>query len=154
MKIRIIIIVLLLSLGGANALAADGKTVYQTHCVACHQSDGNGTIGLAPPLAGVLGKRVASPVGRRYVSGVLISGLAGKFESKGIVYNGVMPAWQALSDDELAAVANYVLTAFNEADLAGSHQPYAPNEFAELRAKKPQAKDLKAWRSESEPAGQ
>jgi len=31
---------------------AAGKTVYETYCVACHQSDGKGMNGAFPPLAG------------------------------------------------------------------------------------------------------
>lgn len=132
------------------AQAQDGKAIYDANCAACHQPDGAGAVGLAPPLAGTLGKRVGSPVGRKYVPGIVIAGLAGKMESKGVVYNGVMPNWQQFSDDELAGVINYVLTTFNAAELAAGHAPYEAAEVAALRAKKPTGKELRSWRSESE----
>ena len=132
------------------AQAQDGKAIYDANCAACHQPDGAGAVGLAPPLAGTLGQRVASPVSRKYVPGVLIAGMAGKIESKGVVYNGMMPNWQQFSDAELAAVLNHVLTTFNAAELAAGHTPYDAAEFAALRAKKPTAKELRTWRSESE----
>jgi mono/diheme cytochrome c family protein len=132
------------------AQAQDGKAIYDANCAACHQPDGAGAVGLAPPLAGTLGKRVGSPVGRKYVPGVVITGMAGKIESKGVVYNGIMPSWQHFSDAELAGVVNYVLTTFNAAELAADHVPYEADEFAAFRAKKPTAKELRSWRSESE----
>jgi mono/diheme cytochrome c family protein len=132
--------------------AADGKTVYETNCQSCHQADGAGAVGLAPPLAGTLGGRLASDAGRRYVSGVILGGLAGKLESKGVVYNGIMPSWQALPDAELAAVANYVVSTFNAVETPAGHREFAADEFAAKRAAKPTAKELRALRSESEPA--
>ncbi|HEX5393688.1 MAG TPA: cytochrome c [Rhodocyclaceae bacterium] len=132
------------------AHAADGKAVFESHCAACHQPDGAGAVGLAPPLAGTLGQRVAVPAGRAYIPGVLVSGLAGKIESKGNTYNGIMPNWVALSDDELASVANYVLEAFNKDLLAADHRAYTADDMAEARAHKPTGKELKALRVESE----
>lgn len=132
------------------AWAADGKALYDAHCAACHQPDGAGAVGLAPPLAGTLGKRLASPAGRQYLPGVLIAGLAGKLESKGVVYNGIMPNWQQLSDDELAAVLNHVLTAFNAAELPAGQALFDAAAFAEPRGRKPSGKDLRAWRAASE----
>lgn len=143
---------LLGSLLAATALAhaADGKAVYEANCQSCHQADGAGAVGLAPPLAGTLGGRLASEAGRRYVGGVIFSGLAGKLESKGVVYNGIMPSWQALPDAELAAVTNYVLSAFNSAELPPAHREFAAEEFAAKRSAKPTAKELRTLRSESE----
>ena len=147
---RHLVFALAWALPAAIASAQDGKAVYDTNCAACHQPDGAGAVGLAPPLAGTLGKRLGSPVGRKYVPGVLIAGMAGKIESKGVIYNGVMPNWQQFSDAELAAVINHVLTTFNAAELAAGHTPFEAAEFAALRAKKPTAKELRTWRSESE----
>ncbi|HJV92617.1 MAG TPA: cytochrome c, partial [Azonexus sp.] len=96
-------------LGAMLAQAQDGKAIYDANCAACHQPDGAGAVGLAPPLLGTLGKRLATPAGRQYVAGVVMSGLAGKLESQGVVYNGIMPSWQQFSDTELAAVINHVL---------------------------------------------
>lgn len=142
---------LFLAFTAGVALAEDGKAIYDAHCAACHQPDGGGALGLAPPLQGTLGKRLATPAGRQYVPGVVLSGLAGKLVSKGVTYTGVMPSWQQLSDAELAAVVNHVLTTFNTAELPPGHQPLSAETFTQLREKKPTAKDLRAWRAESEP---
>jgi len=144
------ILALSLALVAGAAVAADGKTIYDGNCAVCHQPDGAGAVGLAPPLLGTLGKRVATPAGRQYVPGVLISGMAGKLVSKGVTYTGIMPSWQQFSDEELAGVVNYVLTTYNAAELQPGHQPFVAAEFAQMREKKPAGKDLKAWRAESE----
>jgi len=141
---------LILALAAGVAGAQDGKAVYDANCAACHQPDGAGALGLAPPLAGTLGKRMAVPEGRQYLAGIVIAGLAGKLESKGVVYEGIMPAWQQLSDAELAAVLNHVLTTFNGADLPAGHQPIEADALAAFRAKKPTAKELRAWRAASQ----
>jgi mono/diheme cytochrome c family protein len=141
---------LLLAAAGGSAVAEDGKALYDTHCAGCHQPDGAGAVGLAPPLAGTLGQRLAVPAGRQYLTGIVISGLAGKMESKGVVYEGLMPSWQQLSDGELAAVLNYVLSSFNAAELPAGFTPIDAGELAAPRAKKPTAKELRAWRAASQ----
>ncbi|NTV69477.1 MAG: cytochrome c [Azonexaceae bacterium] len=130
--------------------ADDGKAVYDAHCAACHQPDGAGALGLAPPLAGTLGKRLAVPEGRKYLPGIVISGLAGKMESKGVTYEGIMPSWQQLSDAELASVLNHVLTNFNAAELPADFKHIEADELAATRAKKPTAKELRGWRAASQ----
>ena len=149
MSLRFSLALILAAVCG-SASALDGKAIFDANCAACHQPDGAGAVGLAPPLAGTLGKRVASPVGRKYVAGVVIAGLAGKIESKGVVYNGIMPNWQQFSDAELAGVINHVLTTFNGPELAADHKPYEAEELAAARANKPTGKELRTWRSESE----
>lgn len=141
---------LMLALAAGVAGAQDGKAVYDANCAACHQPDGAGALGLAPPLAGTIGQRVAVPAGRQYVAGIVISGLAGKLESRGVVYEGIMPSWPQLSDAELAAALNYVLSAFNADDLPAGHQPIVAEELAVPRAKKPTARELRAWRAASQ----
>jgi mono/diheme cytochrome c family protein len=120
----------LLTLAASGPLqAADGAGLYAANCVACHQPDGNGSEGLAPPLAGVLAKRAQSPNGREYLAQVLVSGMVGKITSRGVKYDGAMPA-ATLSDEELAAVMGYVLTTFNMVS-----QPMPTELFAAARAR-------------------
>jgi len=106
----------LITLAASGPLQADGAALYATHCVACHQPDGNGAEGLAPPLAGVLAKRAQSDSGREYLAQVLVSGMVGNITSRGVKYNGNMPP-AALSDEELSAVMGYVLARFNDSPL-------------------------------------
>ena len=147
---RHLVFALACALPAAIASAQDGKAVYDSHCAACHQPDGAGALGLAPPLAGTLGKRMAVAEGRKYLPGIVISGLAGKMESKGVIYEGLMPSWQQLSDGELAAVLNHVLNTFNAAELPAGFKPIEADELAAVRAKKPTAKELRGWRAASQ----
>lgn len=103
----------------APAVAADGKAVFETVCAACHQEGGVGAPGLAPPLVDpALWSRLGDEAGT-YVTGVLVAGLSGRIEAGGQTYVGVaMPSQEALSDEELVAVATYVLHDLNHLDVA------------------------------------
>jgi len=39
---------------------------------------------------------------------ILLHGIQGAIEVNEVVYNGQMPAWKSLTDDEIAALATYV----------------------------------------------
>ena len=85
-----------------------GAKVYRNQCAQCHQADGNGVIGVYPPL-------VASTwvTGHpQVVSRILINGLNGPIVVKGSNYNGNMPAFGssglALSDKDIAGVITYI----------------------------------------------
>jgi mono/diheme cytochrome c family protein len=109
--------------------AADGAKLYEANCAVCHQPDGNGSEGLAPPLTGVLAKRAQSASGREYLAQVLVSGMVGTITSRGVKYNGNMPA-ATLSDAELVAVMGHVLTTFNKVS-----QPLPAELFSAARGK-------------------
>lgn len=97
-------------LAGA-APAVDGKQLYGAKCVACHQGTGLGVAGVFPPLAGaewVLGDE-------KILTNILLHGVNGEMIVKGNKYNGAMPAWKSLSDDELAAVLTYIRTDWGNA---------------------------------------
>ncbi len=89
----------------AGAVAAvDGKQLFGAKCAACHQASGLGVAGVFPPLAAsewVLGDE-------KRLTHILLHGVVGEMQVKGNTYNGAMPAWNALSDDELAAVLTYI----------------------------------------------
>jgi mono/diheme cytochrome c family protein len=119
----------LLTLAASGPLRADGAKLYEANCAVCHQPDGNGSEGIAPPLAEVLAKRAQSAYGREYLAQVLVSGMVGTITSRGIKYNGNMPA-ATLSDQELAAVMGHVLSTFNKVS-----QPIPAELFGAARAK-------------------
>ncbi len=98
----------------AQAGAVDGANVYQ-NCSACHQASGQGIAAAFPPLAGHL-PDVAS-ADRTFPIDVVLYGLAGAITVKGQPYNGAMPAWPQLSDEEIAAVLNHELGSWGNADL-------------------------------------
>ena len=86
--------------------AVDGKQLYGAKCVACHQGSGLGVAGVFPPLAAsewVVGDE-------KILTNILLHGVNGEMIVKGNKYNGAMPAWNTLSDDELAAVLTYIRT--------------------------------------------
>jgi mono/diheme cytochrome c family protein len=108
--------------------AADGATLYATHCAACHQADGSGTLGLAPALKGPHWTALAAR--RDYLPTVLLKGMAGMIKVNGQTVVGSMPAFAALDDASLAAVATHLATLQGDASRA----PYEATEFAALRA--------------------
>lgn len=88
----------------SGASQIDGKQLYIGKCAACHQATGLGLAGVFPPLAASEWV-VESPV---TLTHILLHGIQGKMTVKGISYQGLMPAWNTLSDAEIAAVASYI----------------------------------------------
>jgi mono/diheme cytochrome c family protein len=115
--------------------AADGEAVYAANCAACHQATGQGIPGAFPPLAGGHAAELAgADGGRDYLIHALLYGVQGPIEVSGATYNGLMPAWQQLSDAQLAAVLNYVTTAWDNADvLADDVAPFTADDVAAAR---------------------
>ena len=96
-------------LGTASAHAESaGETVFKSTCMACHGDRGAGIPGLAPPLAGSLGKQLGGAQGKDYLMHLVLSGMSGTLRVDGQVYSGVMPPQGAMSDADLAAVMTYV----------------------------------------------
>jgi len=109
-----------------------GEQVYASNCVACHQANGQGLAGVFPPLSGHAADLYAAEGGREYLVNVLLYGLMGAIQVEGGAYSGVMPAWSQLTDEQIAAVLNYVLASW---DNAGEVEdlPYAAADVAALR---------------------
>ncbi|HRY99683.1 MAG TPA: c-type cytochrome, partial [Bacteroidales bacterium] len=84
-----------------------GKSLYISTCQACHQADGQGIEKAFPPL--VRSDYFASDPTK--VADVILHGLSGPITVNGKPYNSVMPK-QTLSDQQIAAVATYVLNSF------------------------------------------
>jgi len=83
---------------------ASGDQLFASLCVGCHQATGLGLPGVFPPLAGSewVKAQEATP------AKILLVGLSGSVTVKGQTYNGQMPAFKQLSDDEIAAVLSYL----------------------------------------------
>lgn len=87
---------------GDNAL---GKQFYDNVCALCHNPDGSGKPGQAPPFVGsdlVLGSA------NRMIR-IPLAGLSGPVQVKGQEWNLSMPAMgAAMTDEQLAAVLTYI----------------------------------------------
>ena len=104
---------------------SSGEAIFALRCASCHQADGAGVPGTYPPLAG--SRWVTED--RRTPIRILLRGLQGEIEVAGTVYTGAMPAFDTLSDEEIASVLSYVRASF------GNDAPaLTPEEVAEVRA--------------------
>jgi mono/diheme cytochrome c family protein len=115
-------------------LAADaGAALFAEHCAACHSPSGSGLPGFGPPLAGPAAARLKTPGGREYLAQVVVHGISGVFELAGQRQFAAMTPQAKLSDEELAAVLNYVLGQLNATALADAHAPITPTEITAAR---------------------
>jgi mono/diheme cytochrome c family protein len=114
---------------GGTAAKADGKTVWQENCAACHGDEGEGQPGNFPRLAGNpdLFKDRAFPVL------VVLHGISGPITVKGQSYDSAMPAFGHLSDAEIAAVVNFVRSAWGNDAKASQVKPVTPDLVAVQR---------------------
>ena len=105
----------------------DGASLYAKNCAACHQATGQGIPSVFPPLD-ASSYVTGDDVGR--LAAIMIYGLMGPINVNGTTYNSVMAPLGTLGDDELAAIATYVRSAWsNEAG------PVEASVFAETRTK-------------------
>jgi mono/diheme cytochrome c family protein len=84
------------------------------YCSQCHQADAKGVPGTYPPLVAsewVLGRK-------EILVRILLHGLEGPVVVKGATYNGQMPTWARLSDEQIAGVATFVRASFGNTESA------------------------------------
>jgi mono/diheme cytochrome c family protein len=87
-----------------EAGTADGAQVFGDTCIACHEADGKGKPEEFPPLAGNSDLFLAAD----FVPTVVLNGIEGPIEVEGAAFHNVMPPFDFLSDEEIAAVVAYV----------------------------------------------
>lgn len=80
-----------------------GERLYNLYCISCHQVDGKGAANRFPPLTG--SRVTGDPL---YLTRILLKGLQGEIEVDGISYNGVMPGFGFITDNETATLLNYI----------------------------------------------
>ncbi|MEQ6122124.1 copper-containing nitrite reductase [Reichenbachiella sp. MALMAid0571] len=80
-----------------------GKQIYSTTCFACHQAEGQGILGVFPPLA--KSDYLNADVDRAI--DIVLHGKTGEITVNGEKYNSVMTA-QTLTDEEVANVLTYI----------------------------------------------
>ncbi len=92
-----------------SARLDNGEQIYQKHCTACHQADGNGIANQYPPLSNT--KWVNAD--KEELILILLEGLSGEMEVKGKVYNSIMSPYDFLSDQDIADVLTYIRKNFS-----------------------------------------
>jgi mono/diheme cytochrome c family protein len=125
-----------------------GSRIYAANCAVCHQAGGTGMAGAFPPLAGHFPDLLKAADGRTYVGKVLLFGLEGEISVNGSNYAGAMPAWEALSDDDIASVLNYASNAWdNDKSLPAGFRPFTADEIKTLRVPETTSAAVYALRS-------
>lgn len=104
---------------------ANGKNVYANNCMNCHMEDGKGLEGAFPPIA----KSDFLKRPPKDLINVILKGQSGELKVNGVVYNGVMPAQDYLSDEEIADVLNYINNSWGNKNL----KPILPLQVKQLR---------------------
>jgi mono/diheme cytochrome c family protein len=104
---------------------AAGKALYDRACVACHEADGSGAPRIYPPLPGNANLQSADPASTLRI---ILDG-AQTVTTPRAPNKGSMPGYaRQWSDQEIAAVTNYIRNAWgNAAPLVG------PAEVAKAR---------------------
>ena len=132
--------------GAAEAGLPDGAQVYGS-CSGCHQANGQGIPGAFPPLAGHAADLYTTDP--EYLAQVVLFGLQGPITVDGAQYAGLMPAWEGqLSDSQIAAVLNFILTSWSNEEVVGEEQPYTAEEIAAQRELGLSMADVHARRTE------
>lgn len=88
----------------------NGAKLYGTHCAACHAPNGKGNVGQIPPL--VDSEWVSGNVAR--LIDVTLGGLNQPIQVNGVSYQGEMPAYKNLEDNEIRDILNYIRTEFGK----------------------------------------
>lgn len=109
------IALLLGSLGLQAADSYSARTNYILRCQGCHLEDGGGTPEKVPALRNEVGRFLQVAGGREYLIQV-----PGTSQSP-------------LTDQEVAAVLNWILDNFSSAELPTDFKPYTTAEVARLR---------------------
>lgn len=94
----------------ATADYSAGEEVYGRTCKACHQATGKGIPSAFPPLA----ESDYLLEDKNRAIKIVLEGLTGEVTVNGDVYNSVMTP-QAISDQEVVDVLNYVLNSWGNA---------------------------------------
>jgi mono/diheme cytochrome c family protein len=93
-------------MGGSGDAKSKGQAIFQRICAACHQQEGAGKEGVAPPLAG--SEWVKATGGERLVR-IVLNGLNGPIQVQGKTWNLAMPPLREnLDDEQITVVLNFI----------------------------------------------
>jgi mono/diheme cytochrome c family protein len=109
-KLGLFICFSIIAVAGNAQNKINGKKIYETRCLVCHQSDGGGVPNMNPPLDGasnVNGKDIA-----RLVK-IIRNGYDERIALDGMYYNNAMTANPDLKEDAIADVLTYIRTSWS-----------------------------------------
>jgi len=86
----------------------NGKGVYETHCENCHGKEGQGLVGLIPPLTDTIFLKQ----NRNRLVCIVKYGLTDKIVINGTAFQGKMPAEFHLANIDIAQVITYISNSF------------------------------------------
>ena len=119
-KLGVFISFLVITVTGNAQNKVNGKKIYETRCLVCHQSDGGGVPNMNPPLDGasnVIGKDIT-----RLVK-IIRNGYDERVALDGMYYNNAMTANPDLKEDAIADVLTYIRTSWsNKAGVVTTSQ--------------------------------
>lgn len=132
----------------AEADTEAGAAVFTSHCLACHQANGQGIPSAFPPLAEHLPELLSADGGRDYVVNTVLWGLTGAININGVSYNSLMQSWAPVLDDQqIADVLNYSATEWGNADLLPEgFEAFTAEEVATLRTTEMDSSEVHAER--------
>ncbi|MFM8720483.1 MAG: c-type cytochrome [Chthoniobacterales bacterium] len=102
-----------------------GKRLFTANCVACHQATGQGVAGQFPTLVESEWVLTEGWHGDNHLVSILLHGLQGPIQVKGSTYNGAMPPWKQLKDDQIAAILTYIRSEWGNNESAISAEQVA-----------------------------
>lgn len=121
----------------AQAAPAQGSAVFAANCSMCHQLGATGVPGQFPRLAGRASRIAATAAGRGYLEHVVLYGMMGTITVDGqSIVGGVMPPFASLSDDDLAAALDYIISLDDSGKVSGKGAAITTAEIARVRAGK------------------
>lgn len=100
-----VIVALLFSNSGIAQNMSNGKKIYETRCLVCHQADGGGVPNMNAPLDGasnVVGNDIARMVK------IIRGGYNERIALDGYYYSNAMTANPDLKDQDIADVLSYI----------------------------------------------
>jgi len=109
-KLGLFICFSIIAVAGNAQNKINGKKIYETRCLVCHQSDGGGVPNMNPPLddaSNVNGKDIA-----RLVK-IIRNGYDERIALDGMYYNNAMTANPDLKEDAIADVLTYIRTSWS-----------------------------------------
>jgi mono/diheme cytochrome c family protein len=132
-----------IALSPSVELFTQGKRLFADTCGKCHQLNGEGLPGQFPPLAG---SEWVQASGSARLIRIVLDGLQGPVEVKGIPYNQAMVPWrEAFSNHQIAAVLTYVR---GEKEWGNNATAVRPEQVGAVRTATEARPGVGAWSAE------